>query len=399
MATVSINPPKTPVTAGSDGIAPATTPNVCKMPGPPAPFVPAPLPNVGRSGLSPEGYSKSVLIEGKRVAVKGATFGSVGDIASKATGGGVVSAAAEGATAFVGPGSMDVKIEGKNVQLLGDPMLNNGGPGGSPPNAATMVGVVQDSMLTAVQGDEPCALCSSSHGVEGMLRESAATQADAQHVWNLARRAVDQASASSAKPVKWQKMLGVVHGRDGRVYVANSGLMLRELRDLISRQWHAPVACESLDGWRAPPGTRAGRDAFVRHFQNKHAFRRAWDMAARGEFEEATGTVRARPGTHFPPGTCAAQQAALLAMDHGTRPLSMTERHFVSRPVEKKPDGSAPELPMRVRQGGPEAPVVEVNYYNSPDAVPPCRTCEVMMNVLMCTTDKDDVEAGGCTCW
>ena len=38
---------------------------------------------------------------------------------------------------------MDVKIEGKNVHLLGDMMLNNG-PGGSPPNTgATMGGLLQ----------------------------------------------------------------------------------------------------------------------------------------------------------------------------------------------------------------------------------------------------------------
>ena len=36
---------------------------------------------------------------------------------------------------------MNVKIEGKNVHLLGDPMLNNCGPSGSPPNTgATMQG-------------------------------------------------------------------------------------------------------------------------------------------------------------------------------------------------------------------------------------------------------------------
>jgi hypothetical protein len=38
---------------------------------------------------------------------------------------------------------MDVQIEGKNVHLLGDPMLNNCGPSGSPPNAATMQGLKQ----------------------------------------------------------------------------------------------------------------------------------------------------------------------------------------------------------------------------------------------------------------
>jgi uncharacterized Zn-binding protein involved in type VI secretion len=131
---VAVNPPKTPVTTGSKGVAAATVPNVCKMPGPPAPFVPTPLPNVGRSGTSPQGYSTTVTIEGNPVAIKGATFGSMGDIASKGTGGGLVSANTHGPTAFVAPGSMNVQIEGQNVQLLGDTTTNNNG---SPPNATT----------------------------------------------------------------------------------------------------------------------------------------------------------------------------------------------------------------------------------------------------------------------
>ncbi len=143
MASVSINPPKTPVTKGSSGIAAATLPNVCKMPGPPPPFVPTPLPNIGQSGKQPQGYSKKVLIEGQPVAIRGASFGSSGDIASKGTGGGIVSNNAEGPTKFLGPGSFDVTIEGKNVQLLGDQMLNNCGPAGSPANSATMAGVLQ----------------------------------------------------------------------------------------------------------------------------------------------------------------------------------------------------------------------------------------------------------------
>ena len=70
MATVAIHPPKTPVTKGSMGIAAATIPNVCKMPGPPAPFVPAPLPNIAKSGMSPKGYSKKVKIEGPIAALR-----------------------------------------------------------------------------------------------------------------------------------------------------------------------------------------------------------------------------------------------------------------------------------------------------------------------------------------
>ena len=158
MPSVAINPPKTPVTAGSNGIAAATIPNVCKMPGPPAPFVPAPLPNIGKSGDSPKDYSQDVKIEGKAVAIKGASFGSMGDAASKGTGGGLVSANTHGPTTFVGPGSMDVKIEGKNVQLLGDPMLNNCGGSGSPANAATLMGLVQPprSLVPPGAGDLTC---------------------------------------------------------------------------------------------------------------------------------------------------------------------------------------------------------------------------------------------------
>jgi uncharacterized Zn-binding protein involved in type VI secretion len=146
MGTVSIHPPKTPCTKGSMGIAKATLPNICKMPGPPAPFVPTPLPNIGKSGDSPKDYSTTVKIEGNAVAIRGASFGSMGDIASKALGGGLISMNTHGPTKFVGPGSMTVKVEGKNVQLLGDPMLNNCGPSGSPPNSATLTGLDQSDL-------------------------------------------------------------------------------------------------------------------------------------------------------------------------------------------------------------------------------------------------------------
>ncbi|QSQ22080.1 DUF4150 domain-containing protein [Pyxidicoccus parkwayensis] len=122
---VSVNTPRTPVTENSNGIKPAALPNVCKMPGPPAPFVPTPLPNIGKSDNSPQGFSTSVTVLGKKVAIKGASFKSIGDVASQGTGGGLISASTQDVTEFVGPGSMNVKIEGKNVQLLGDIMTNN----------------------------------------------------------------------------------------------------------------------------------------------------------------------------------------------------------------------------------------------------------------------------------
>lgn len=154
MPTVAIHPPKTPVHKGSHTIAKATIPNICKMPGPPAPFVPAPLPNIAKSELSPKDYSTTVKIEGNAVAIRGATFESIGDMASKGTGGGLISANCHGPAKFIAPGSMTVKIEGKNVHLLGDSMLNNLGPSGSPPNTgATMMGADHADLSV----DERCA--------------------------------------------------------------------------------------------------------------------------------------------------------------------------------------------------------------------------------------------------
>jgi hypothetical protein len=165
MPSVAVNPPKTPVTKGSSGIATATLPNICKMPGPPAPFVPTPLPNIGQSGKSPQGYSTTVTIEGEPVAIAGASFGSSGDIASQGTGGGIVSMNVEGPTKFLAPGSMDVQIEGTNVQLLSDQMLNNCGPSGSPANSATLAGVLQGP-LTVLMIEDLAKHCNESENVK-----------------------------------------------------------------------------------------------------------------------------------------------------------------------------------------------------------------------------------------
>ena len=78
-----------------------------------------------------------MTIEGEMVAIRGATFESMGDMASKGTGGRLISANTHGPTKFVTPGSPTVKLEGKAVHLLGEPMLNNLGAGGSPPNTGS----------------------------------------------------------------------------------------------------------------------------------------------------------------------------------------------------------------------------------------------------------------------
>jgi hypothetical protein len=153
------------------------------MPGPPAPFVPTPLPNLGRSEDSPDGYTSTVLFDGKKVAIKGATYKSTGspDAASKGTGGGIVSSVEQGKTGFAAPGSMNVKAEGKNVQLLGDAMMNNGS---NPFNAATAPGNLQLTKRTRAIANELCAeFCDevakgqpfSSHKFEQRLKKKGIT--------------------------------------------------------------------------------------------------------------------------------------------------------------------------------------------------------------------------------
>lgn len=143
MSSVGVNPPKTPVTEGSGNKSLATLPNVCKMPGPPAPFVPTPLPNLGQSSDGLADCTSTVKFEGKKVAIKGSYYMSKlsGDMASKGTGGGIVSSVEEGKAKFVAPGSMNVKAEGKNIQLLGDAMTNNGS---NPSNSGTIPGNFQE---------------------------------------------------------------------------------------------------------------------------------------------------------------------------------------------------------------------------------------------------------------
>lgn len=129
--------------------------------------------------MSPKGYSKSVEIEGKAVAIRGASFKSQGDMASKGTGGGLISANTHGVTKFITPGSLTVSIEGKAVHLLGEPMLNNCGPSGSPPNTgATMTGVKQGPATIAELEDMLCEIwkkCDADLDKKhGTNRESAA---------------------------------------------------------------------------------------------------------------------------------------------------------------------------------------------------------------------------------
>lgn len=393
MPTVAVNPPKTPVTEGSHGIAAATVPNICKMPGPPAPFIPTPLPNIGDSTKSPKNYSKKVKVEGKKVAIKGATFKSMGDIASKGTGGGIVSSNTEGPTSFAGPGSMNVKFEGKNVQLLGDPMLNNCGPSGNPPNSATLVGVVQGPSLVVLAGDEPCPLCGKTHGDKGKLEETEDTKSDASTFGDLVR----------AMPLNQSAMLGVLRCKCGKVYAGKSSKKFAQIPPGVPKSWHM----------RDPELRRKEdlRDQFASHIGEKkrHNFRQKWDIMRLKALEwNGRGHV-GEP--YYNPGECAAQLLILLALEHNDRPIGLTERYYdpvnpeATTPARfrKMKEKRAKSGQKKKRQMGIGGHVYH-GQFGGEQAVPPCGTCQVILTMLICPNETPEkcahsvASKGTCTC-
>ena len=105
---------------GSGGLS-TVFPDVCKTPIGPS-VVPIPYPNIGKASDTSNG-PKSVTIDGKMPMVKGAKYStSSGDEAGTAKG--IMSSSTKGECEFM-MYSFDVKLEGKNVCRLGDPLFHN----------------------------------------------------------------------------------------------------------------------------------------------------------------------------------------------------------------------------------------------------------------------------------
>ena len=379
---VSIHPPRTPVTTGSSGTATATLPNVCKMPGPPAPFVPTPLPNIGKSGSSPKGYSQSVSIEGEKVAIKGATFGSSGDVASQGTGGGLLSANTEGPTRFIGPGAMDVKIEGKSVQFLGDPMLNNCGKGGSPANAATMVGVIQANQLVST-GPWQCPTCHQSPDSEDFhdgLSESEESKADAATLASNFATQVQGVTCSTST------MLGVVYCECGAKYADQSGVTTTELcraaqaagmkHPSSAIEYRRPPESNTDYGKRKAAAEQATQTKIKDWLTKKLGQTKAADLVEQVEQLSSASKDATEVGpAAYPLGSCAAQKALVLLLDDGSggRPVAMTERYHSS-------NGSATRGSVHfIDSSGATA----LRPFAHRESVPPCGTCDLILPYLL----------------
>jgi hypothetical protein len=118
-ATVNVNK-RTVVHEASVGVAPSF-PDVCKTQVGQV-TTPIPYPNIAMSTDTDSG-SSDVKMDGKKIMLSDSTFKeSKGDEAGSLKG--VVSNKTSGKAVFVSY-SFDVKVEGKNVPRLADPMLHN----------------------------------------------------------------------------------------------------------------------------------------------------------------------------------------------------------------------------------------------------------------------------------
>ena len=139
------------VVTSTGGLAVVGFPDVCKLPAPPAPFVPIPYPSLA----GPSQVKSLAKVAGQTVMTKDSSAtASKGDGAGSATG--VTSNKVAGKAEFTNY-SFDVKFEGKGVSGAFDTMLHNNASAASQAKAAQLRSRLQaiTSQLSALPGGNP----------------------------------------------------------------------------------------------------------------------------------------------------------------------------------------------------------------------------------------------------
>ncbi|RJS12855.1 hypothetical protein DRW03_36375 [Corallococcus sp. H22C18031201] len=241
-----------------------------------------------------------------------------------------------------------------------------------------MMGVLQTSgRVTVVDGKEPCPLCEGQHGA---LEETQETKVDAS-----ALAAKLEAMVNARKGRRLVTMLGVVQCKCGkkRKYADQSGVTLLEFSEAVADlEWVAPDGALSIDvrdvGDEVYTATRARLLAFLRARCGESPVKSIWDLAdARAEKSDRN---RSGPAA-YPPGTCAAQKALMLALVDGAYPGGLTERWFHSA---RKPT-AAP-----IRFFDESLGKVAVRPFDEGKTVPPCQSCELIVPLMLCPGDKEE---------
>ena len=305
-----------------------------------------------------------------------------------------------------------------------------------------MVGVLQAAGMAAVFGDEPCPICGEIHDDKVKLEESVDTkgacddlikhankaveEADAElkrrvkranqqvqadrdakikeqqdrinnadarvppaviSKWKTALEALKSAPLPEAPPVSITAMAGVVKCKTcGHIH---AGFSMEQYSDIQAKTtgWHCPTASTNILGDSPGKGT-PGIDRFKVHVKGNEArFENRWQYCEKKREDYNSGL---EPELHIPPGQCAGQQLVLHALDHGCRPIGLTERWYKSGSPGARYEGDVHVRDLG-KDGipGPRRPAKKApGEFGGDDAVPPCGTCQVILAALLCPTHR-----------
>jgi hypothetical protein len=290
----------------------------------------------------------------------------------------MVSANTHGPTKFVGPGALDVKIEGKNVQLLSDPMLNNCGPSGNPPNSATLMGVMQMTGLMMVVPAGECPVCGKTHD---SLQETEETKADA---GSLAGAFRSNVAGATEEDLPISTMIGVAHCKcSAKKYADHSSGTSEEFYNAAGGyERHNHTYSYIKRGRKKKTGRRTRRNAvksgLQNHLGNSKLFQDTW-----GRAEERSRHYNKKKSTPFayPAGSCGAQGALILLMNDDAMPGALTEEWFDFHGNPTAGRGRYVDFSSGVRE-------IAFESFESGQTVPPCRSCELIVPLMLCTDGK-----------
>jgi hypothetical protein len=176
-------------------------------------------------------------------------------------------------------------------------------------------------------------------------------------------------------------MMGVVKCKDdGLIFAGTSLFQYMDVQAEMPGAWHSPKTVCTLADKPDRKDFKVDVLDFARYGQGPlSSWPVEWEkleQLSENSFRGDTDEV------FYPPGSCAAQQMILLAMDHGDRPMGLTERYYTT-------NANAPPLrKLWIRKpgkGGPKrARLATPEELGPGKPIPPCGTCQVILTMLMC---------------
>ena len=243
-------------------------------------------------------------------------------------------------------------------------MLNNCGPSGSPPNSATLLGVIQGPLLVVFGNGDTCPICGKApHALPETKasKEDAASLEEALKGAGFKARDIGMLAVASCQCRTYKAAARSTMMHSGKFSTAAAGYLTPEYKDYKN----ADAVIKKIEA----------------RTKDKAAFKEATGLANQRfiDFEALSDDARKKAPQVNEPGSCAAPRAILLLLEKDGLPGALTERwcgsDVMANPVEHFDDTSG------------ERKRVTDRVFKKGDTVPPCLACDALLPLLLC--DKD----------